>query len=51
MKTPEVVGAIDEQVKKPVLGAEEHSSIPCFKNEAAKRRQKKREEKATEASE
>ncbi|KAL8864303.1 MAG: hypothetical protein Q9174_007400, partial [Haloplaca sp. 1 TL-2023] len=49
-KKPEEEEAIDTQVKKPVPGADETSTTPCFKNKAAKRRQKKREEKATEAS-
>ena len=51
VQTPEEVEAADAGVKKPVPGAEEHSSTPSYKNKAAKRRAKKREEKATEALE
>lgn len=46
-KKPEEEQTVDTQAKKPVPGADETSTTPCFKNKAAKRRQKKRE-KATE---
>ena len=47
---PEEVEEVTSPVKKVVPGAEDHSQVPYYKNKAAKRRHKKREEKAAEVA-
>ncbi len=44
-------GKVESSLKLPVQGADDVSTVPYFKNKAAKRRQKKREEKAIRGSE